>query len=116
VMVTTAESSRIAQAREFIEALEHAGLTVNALIVNRVMAEIPDSAELAGAKIPKALLRKLKQNLNDYRRLKTREEASQRALRDVLPRGATLLAAPELGREPRTIADLAEIGRSIRIA
>jgi len=36
VIVTTAEASRIAQAREFIEALERADLRVAALIVNRV--------------------------------------------------------------------------------
>ena len=44
VIVTTAESSRIAQAREFVGALEGAGLRVSAMVVNRVLAELPDAA------------------------------------------------------------------------
>ncbi len=114
VMVTTAEASRITQAREFIAALDRAGLKVSALIVNRVMAEIPDPAEIKPATIPAALKRKLRKNLADYRRLKEREDYSMNALRESLPEGAALMVAPDLGREPRTIADLAEIGRSLR--
>jgi anion-transporting ArsA/GET3 family ATPase len=113
VIVTTAESSRIAQAREFICALEGAGLRVSAMVVNRVLADLPDAAELASAHIAPALKKKLKRNLADYAALKTREEVSLSALRDSLPSGAVLMVAPDLGREPRTIADLAEIGRSI---
>ena len=114
VIVTTAESSRIAQAREFIGALERAGLRVAAMVVNRVIAELPDAAELSSARIAPSLKRKLKRNLADYAALKTREEVSLSALRNSLPGGALLLVAPDLGREPRTIADLAEIGRSLR--
>ena len=114
VIVTTAESSRIAQAREFVGALENAGLRVSAMVVNRVLTELPDAAELASAKIAPSLKKKLKRNLADYSALKTREEASLGALRDSLPQGAMLMVAPDLGREPRTIADLAEIGRRLR--
>ena len=114
VIVTTAESSRIAQAREFIGALADAGLRVSAMIVNRVLADLPDASELASARIAPSLKKKLKRNLADYAALKTREEVSLSALRDSLPAGAVLMVAPDLGREPRTIADLAEIGRSIR--
>ncbi|MGA6972732.1 MAG: ArsA-related P-loop ATPase [Candidatus Binatus sp.] len=114
VIVTTAESSRIAQAREFIDALESAGLRVTAMVVNRVIADLPDAAELASAHIAPSLRKKLKRNLADYAALKTREEVSLSALRDSLPAGAALMVAHDLGREPRTIADLAEIGRSIR--
>ena len=114
VIVTTAESSRIAQAREFVGALESAGLRVSAMVVNRVMSELPDAAELTSARIAPSLRKKLKRNLADYAALKTREEASLTALRDSLPAGAILMVAPDLGREPRTIADLAEIGRSIQ--
>jgi len=116
VIVTTAESSRIAQAREFIGALERAGLRVAAMVVNRVLAELPDAAELSSARIAPSLKRKLKRNLADYAALKTREEVSLDALRDSLPAGAVLMVAPDLGREPRTIADLAEIGSSLRAA
>ncbi len=114
VIVTTAESSRIAQAREFIGALDRAGLRVAAMVVNRVIAELPDAAELASARIAPSLKRKLKRNLADYAALKTREQVSLSALRDSLPGGAVLMVAPDLGREPRSIADLAEIGRSLR--
>jgi anion-transporting ArsA/GET3 family ATPase len=114
VIVTTAEASRIAQAREFVVALETAGLRVTAIVVNRVLAELPDAAELASARIAPALKKKLKRNLADYTALKTREEVSLDSIRDLLPTGAVLMVAPDLGREPRTIADLAEIGRSLR--
>ena len=114
VIVTTAESSRIAQAREFIRALEDAGLRVAAMVVNRVIAELPDAAELSTARIAPSLKRKLKRNLADYAALKTREEVSLSVLRNSLPGGAVLMVAPDLGREPRTIADLAEIGSSLR--
>ncbi len=114
VIVTTAESSRIAQAREFVGALENAGLRISAMVVNRVLAQLPDAAELASARIAPALKKKLKRNLADYTALKTREEVSLDALRASLPTGATLMVAPDLGREPRTVADLAEIGRSLR--
>jgi anion-transporting ArsA/GET3 family ATPase len=114
VIVTTAEASRIAQAREFIEALERVNLRVAALIVNRVMAEMPDAAEISPARIPPALKKKLKRNLADYGALKTREEGSLNALCDSIPKGAILIVAPDLGREPLTITDLAEVGRSLR--
>jgi anion-transporting ArsA/GET3 family ATPase len=116
VIVTTAESSRIAQAREFVSALEGAGLRVSAMVVNRVLAELPDAAELASAQIAPSLRKKLKRNLADYAALKTREEVSLGALRKSLPADAVLMVAPDLGREPRTIADLVEIGRSLRAA
>src|SRR5208283_6043302 len=76
VVVTIAESSRIAQACEFIGALDRAGLRVAAMVVNRVIAELPDAAELSSARIAPSLKRKLKRNLADYAALKTREEVS----------------------------------------
>jgi hypothetical protein len=38
------------------------------------------------------------------------------ALRDGLPAQTLLVVAPDLGREPRSISDLAEIAVSLRIA
>jgi anion-transporting ArsA/GET3 family ATPase len=116
VIVTTAESSRIAQSREFVAALEQAGLRVGAMVVNRVLAEMPDAAEISTARIAPSLKKKLKRNFADYSALKSREQVSLHALRESLPAGATLMLAPDLGREPRTIADLAEIGQSLRPA
>jgi anion-transporting ArsA/GET3 family ATPase len=114
VMVTTAETGRVAQTQEFITALDAAGLKVTAMIVNRVMPELPDAVELEAAKIAPALKRKLKQNLADYTALKQRQDSSLKMLRDALPAEAKLIVAPELSREPRSIADLATIGRSLR--
>ena len=101
-------------ALEFIEALERANLRVAALVVNRVMAEMPEGAEIMPARISAALKKKLKRNLADFRALKTREESSLTALQKALPKEAVLMVAPDLGREPLTIADLAEVGRSLR--
>jgi anion-transporting ArsA/GET3 family ATPase len=114
IVVTTAEAGRIAQACEFIDSLGAAGLRVRALVVNRVMSEIPDAAELRRAKIPAALKRKLARNLSDYAALKRREGRSFDALEKALPAGAVIAVAPDLGHEPRSIAQLAEIGASLR--
>lgn len=114
VIVTTAESSRIMQAREFLAELERTGLRVAAMVVNRVLADLPDAALLTQAPIAPSLRKKLTRNLADYAALRTREQVSLDALRSSLPAGAVLMVAPDLGREPRTIADLAEIGLSLR--
>ncbi|MDO8433069.1 MAG: ArsA-related P-loop ATPase [Candidatus Binatus sp.] len=114
VMVTTAEAGRVAQARDFIAALDRAGLKVSAMIVNRVMPDLPDASEFASAKISAALKRKLRQNLADYAALKKRQDISLEMLRDALPSDTALMVAPELGREPRTLSDLAAIGRGLK--
>jgi len=116
VIVTTAEAARIAQAREFATALHEAGLQVDAVIVNRIMPEIPDSADLARAKIPPSLKRKLARNLKDFQALKQREAHALQDLRAALSSKSQILAAPDLGREPRTLADLAELARSLEVA
>jgi anion-transporting ArsA/GET3 family ATPase len=113
VVVTTGEAGRIAQARDFIAALDAAGLKIIAVVVNRVMAEVPDASAIDAAKIPAALKRKLRRNLADYTALKRREESSLSALKDCLPAKARLIVAHDLGHEPRTIADLAAIGKGL---
>ncbi len=116
IVVTTAEAGRIAQASEFIAALGRADLRVSAVIVNRAMGDLPDAAEINRAKIPAALRRKLKRNLDDYAALKTRESISFEALRTAMPPGAALILSPELDHEPRTLADLAQIGAHLHPA
>jgi len=116
VLVTTPETARIAQAREFLDALGKAGLSVSAVVVNRAMPPLPDAREITAAKIPPALKQKLKRNLADYAALKERETRSLDALSEALPSGAQLLLSPELDHEPKTLADLASIGTSLRIA
>jgi hypothetical protein len=59
------------------------------------------------------LKRKLKRNLDDFAALRQREASALDRLRDRLPAGTRLIAAPDLGREPRTLADLAEIARNL---
>ena len=113
VVVTTAEAARITQAREFAAALDAAGLQVDAVVVNRIMPEMPDSAEIARAKIPPSLKRKLGRNLKDFRALKQREMHALKDLRSGLSAKTQILAAPDLGREPRTLTDLANLARSL---
>ncbi|HUY38670.1 MAG TPA: ArsA-related P-loop ATPase [Candidatus Binataceae bacterium] len=113
IVVTTAEAGRIAQAGEFIAALRKAELRVRAVIVNRAMADLPNVAEISRAKMPAALKRKLKRNLADYAALKTREAISFETLRAAMPAGAALMLSSELEHEPRTLADLAQIGARI---
>jgi anion-transporting ArsA/GET3 family ATPase len=116
VLVTTPETGRIAQAREFLESLGRAGLRVDAVIVNRAMHHLPDAREIAEAKIPAALKRKLKRNLADFAALKERETRSLDVLREATPPSARLLLSPELEHEPKTLADLARIGANLSIA
>ncbi len=114
VLVTTAETERVDQAIEFIAALTQLGLKLGAVAVNRVMAPLPDETTIAGADLPASLKRKLKRNLADFAALRQREAAALERLRERIPAGTRLIAAPDLGREPRTLADLAEIARDLR--
>ncbi len=114
-MVTTAEHERVDEARRFIEALRASGLRVDALIVNRVLPEVPAPSVLARLDLPSALKRKLARNLREFAALKRRESNSLGALRDALGAGGKLLIAPDLGREPRGIKDLAEIATQIAV-
>jgi anion-transporting ArsA/GET3 family ATPase len=113
VLVTTAEAERVEQAREFAAALGALGLALGAVAINRLMPALPDRAALASTAIGPALKRKLARNLDDYTALQAREAGAIAALRAVLPAGVPLIAAPDLGHEPRTIADLAAIARSM---
>jgi len=116
VVVTSAATERVTQAQEFVTKLNELGFTVGAVAVNRVMAGIPDVADLEGVKIPTALKRKLQRNLADFAALKQRESLSIETLRKNLPRETRLIIAPELGHEPRTLEDLASIGASLHYA
>ncbi len=115
VVVTTAESERVAEARHFVESLEAAGLEIDAMIVNRMTPAMPALAELERAGIAPGLKRKLKRNWHDFAALKRRESISLEALRALLPAGAELIAAPDLGREPRDLSDLAQLARSVSL-
>jgi anion-transporting ArsA/GET3 family ATPase len=115
VLVTTAESERVAHAIEFIGELSQMNLKLGAVAVNRVLAPLPDASAIARAALPAALKRKLQRNLDDYAALRQRETRALVRLRANLPAATRLIAAPDLGREPRTLADLAEIARSLHL-
>jgi anion-transporting ArsA/GET3 family ATPase len=113
VLVTTAEAARVDQAGEFIDALTAMGITLGAVAVNRMMAPLPAASKIANADLPAALKRKLKRNLENFAALKRRETAALARLREKIPAGTRLIAAPDLGREPRTLADLVEVARNL---
>jgi anion-transporting ArsA/GET3 family ATPase len=115
VIVATAEAARITQAREFAVALQTAGLQVRAVVVNRMMPVMPDASEIARAKISPSLKRKLARNLKDFQALKDRETHALENLRAGLPSKSLILGSPDLGREPRTLADLAELARGFEV-
>jgi anion-transporting ArsA/GET3 family ATPase len=113
VLVTTAEAERIEQTEEFIDALKAMGVTLGAVAVNRMMAPLPAASTIANADLPASLKRKVKRNLDDLGKLQRRETAALARLREMLPAGARLIVASDLGREPRTLADLSEIARNL---
>jgi len=113
VLVTVAERERVSQTREFIDALISLDLKPAAVVVNRVMAALPDNAVIEKADLPPALMRKLKRNLADFAALKGRETAALEALHTGLPNDMPLLFAADLGYEPRSLADLAAIARNL---
>jgi anion-transporting ArsA/GET3 family ATPase len=113
VLVTTAEAERVEQAGEFTDALKAMGVTLGAVAVNRMMAPLPAASTIARADLPASLKHKLKRNLDDLGKLKRRETAALARLREKLPGGARLIVAPDLGREPRKLSDLAEIARKL---
>jgi anion-transporting ArsA/GET3 family ATPase len=113
VLVTTADTERVDQAIEFIESLTQMGLKPGALAVNRVMGRLPDEAGIASADLPTALKRKLKRNLADFAALERREACALDRLRKSVPAGTRLIVAADLGREPRSLADLAELAQDL---
>jgi hypothetical protein len=78
------------------------------------MAPLPLASDLTDADLTPALKRKLKRNLDDFAALKHRETAALDRLRDRVSPDTRLIAAPDLGREPRTLADLTEIARNLQ--
>lgn len=83
-------------------------LELDAVPANRLMTPLPDQAAISVADLPTALKRKLKATRR-LRRAPPAQGLRARRLRARVPAGTRLIAAPELGREPRTLADLAEI-------
>ncbi len=114
VLVTTAERERIDQTMEFIEALSHMGLRVHALAINRLMRPLPDQSDLARARLPAGLKRKLSRNLADFTALKDRETIALEQLRQTLALEIRILCVSDLGHEPRSLNDLMAIAQHLR--
>ena len=115
LVITTPEQLRVEETAGFIRSLDRAGISIDGLVVNRVAPPMPGKAGLAKIK-PSSLQKKLDRNWHDFAALKQRETAALRVLKEMLPADATMLVAPDLGREPRSLDDLAEIAGSIETA
>jgi anion-transporting ArsA/GET3 family ATPase len=115
VLITTAEAERVQQAREFVTSLSSLGLRIGAIAVNRVMAPVPQRSTLQRAELPPTLKRKLLRNLEDFTSLKQRENASLDILCEGTPAEVPMIIAPDLGREPRSLSDLAEIAAKLHV-
>lgn len=115
VVVTTANSGRIAQATEFVAALEKARMPVDAIIVNRTMGSLPKETEISSLDISAGLKRKLRKNLADFQTLHERETRAFEELRAAIAQGVSILASRDLGHEPRSLSDLAEIARHLEV-
>ncbi len=113
VLVTTAQRERIDQTLEFIEALSRMGLRVDALAVNRLMSPLPNKSDLARARLPADLKRKLSRNLADFAALKHREMLALEQLRQTLAPEIPILCSSDLGHEPRSLNDLAAIAKHL---
>ncbi len=112
LVITTAEELRVEETREFVGSLERTGLSIDGLVVNRVAPPLPHKSGLKKIN-PPSLQKKMQRNWRDFAALKQRETAALRVLKEMLPAGATMLVAPDLGREPRSLADLAEIAGTL---
>jgi anion-transporting ArsA/GET3 family ATPase len=115
LVITSPEELRVEETGVFIRSLDRAGIRIDALIVNRVAPPMPDQSRLARVK-PAALQRKMRRNWRDFAALKQREAASLRVLEQMLPEGVAMLMAPDLGRQPLSLEDLAEIAGTIETA
>jgi anion-transporting ArsA/GET3 family ATPase len=115
VLVTSAETRRVEQTRQFVTSLHRLGLRPGALIVNRVMPRLPGIKELRRARLPLALKRKLERNLADWTALQARQGAWLEPLRAVAD-GIPMLMAADLGDEPASLKELVSIARSLRFA
>ncbi|HEY2526065.1 MAG TPA: ArsA-related P-loop ATPase [Candidatus Binataceae bacterium] len=115
VVVTTAEPERIAQAHEFLAALRRAGIEPRAVIVNRTLPAIMPREQIARAPLEPALKRKLARAAAEFAALKQRETAAIASLRAGESPQLELVAAPDLGRDPADLADLARLGQSLEV-
>jgi anion-transporting ArsA/GET3 family ATPase len=115
LVITSPEELRVEETGAFIGSLDQAGIGIDALVVNRVAPPMPDQLRLGKVK-PASLQNKLRRNWRDFAALKQRETASLRMLKNLLPAGAAMLSIPDLGREPLSLQDLAEIAGTIEPA
>jgi anion-transporting ArsA/GET3 family ATPase len=114
VIVTSPERERVEQVRSFVEGLADANVALGAVLVNRVSGGLPLPGDPRAMRLERTLRRKLALNLAGFRALRDREAGALAAIRAAIPAGVPLIAAPELGHEPRGLRDLAELGRRIR--
>jgi arsenite-transporting ATPase len=113
VLVTIPERERIEQIALFLEALERMQIGITALVVNRLMKELPSETELTPSPLTAGLRGKASRNLADFAALKQRETLAVETLRERVPATIPLMSAPDLGYEPRALHDLAAIAANL---
>jgi anion-transporting ArsA/GET3 family ATPase len=113
ILITTAEPERVGQIEPFITGLAAAGITVGAVVANRIGFDLPECASLGPNGLEPPLRQKLAHNLRDFRALKRREDAAFDALRRIVAPGTAVIAAPELIDEPRSLKALADFAASL---
>lgn len=115
VVVTTPTLERVQEALEFIQSLRKSGLEPSAVVVNRVTKELPGVRELERSGLPEPLRRKVEQNHAEYAALRSREGQGLALLRRELHAKTPLLFVTNLESEPSTLAELALLGRALRL-
>jgi anion-transporting ArsA/GET3 family ATPase len=114
VVVTTPEALRVEETRSFLEALGAAGIKVGALVVNRMQQDLPKRPNLKDSKLSTDLKRRVRLNWENFEALRHRDTVSLNELRSMVGADTMVVVAPDLGHQPRTLAELAELARSLR--
>jgi anion-transporting ArsA/GET3 family ATPase len=114
LLVTTAADARVEETGEFLTELTRAGVGVGGVIVNRITPPVSPRPRFPRG-IAAGLRRRLEQNWRDFAALKEREQDCLQRLGELLPPGAVMLRAPELGHEPSSLVELASLARQIEL-
>lgn len=114
VLITTAEPARITQSGGFIQDLHRMGLRVNQVIVNRLLPQPPNPAELKGARLSSPLICKLEQSKTELETLRQRESRELARLVDSTAPQLAIFGVEDLGREPQSLAELSKLAAQLR--
>jgi anion-transporting ArsA/GET3 family ATPase len=116
VLVTTAESERVAQLEPFVQALLAERITIGAVVANRAGAGLPKNQPIEGTRLDRDLGRRLVRNLNDFRALERRQEMALDLLRRSVPAGTPIIMAPEFEAGAEGLQKLADFAAAMEPA